>query len=608
MEERVWAVREDLFSEILSIEVLERIDQVCLDFEAAWKRGGKPPRIEDYVGIARDEEERWRLLYELLALELVYRRGRNESPAPAEYRARFDADGAVIDAAFTEGGGSLRRIGRYHVIAKLNGGGQADVYRALHAGLDRELVIKLGHDRGNMDRASSERFLEEGKILAELRHPHLARVYDVDFFEGRPFLAMEYVRGRNLAQELRARTLQPRKAATLLAKVARALDAAHCHGVVHRDIKPENIIIDETGEPRVLDFGLSGREDAWRTHGMDGGSLGGTVAYMPPEQARGEAERVDARSDVFAVGAVLYRVLVGKAPYTGNDESEVLERARLCDFDQAALNRPGVPGRLRRICLKAMAADKAERHESAPALARDLERYVRAPILRLWVAGGAIAVALVLVGAFVLPGLLHPSAPVDDLRVEMCTVAHYSGTSATYIGTIGDTSRSAAFDDDLRVRFRLNRPAYCYLIAFNPDGREQLCHPEDESEQPQLVSSMTYPPGGEYFGLTDGTGLQVFVLVASKEPLPPYRDWRAALGNPPWRVTREDEIEEDVVWRYEDGSLSGFAAPLRGDVRSRLKPPRPLLDLCDFFRNGARATALHALAFKVTAQNAPEDR
>ena len=221
---------------------------------------------------------------------------------------------------------------------------------------------------------------------------------------------MEYIRGRTLDQLAREGRLKPRRAAALLAKVAGAADYAHRNGIVHRDIKPKNILVDESGEPRLIDFGMARLCHAYAD---DPGQSGGTFAFMAPEQARIESpeeqQKVGPRSDVFALGAVLYDLLTGEAPFPGRNWRESMDRARRCDFDRKALDDPKVPRELRGICLKAMAADPADRYPSAEALQKALNRFVDRPKIRALAAG---AMGSVLLGGLVYA--LIPPPPTSD--------------------------------------------------------------------------------------------------------------------------------------------------------------------------------------------------
>jgi tRNA A-37 threonylcarbamoyl transferase component Bud32 len=310
-------------------------------------------------------------------------------------------------------------VGRYMVVQELGEGGQAQVYRAVHPTLGRQVVVKLALHATRDDPGARERLLTEGRVLAGLEHPNVARVFDLDFHEGRPFLVMEYVPGRDLEQYARQQRPGPREAAVLVAKLARALAAAHRQGVLHLDVKPRNVLVDEAGEPRLIDFGMARLRQAWGEAGPAGG-LGGTPAYTAPEQARGELARVDGRSDVFGLGGVLYFLLTGKSSFTGQSVAEVLDRAGRCDLDLAALRAPGIPRALAAVCRKALAADPEGRYRRAEDMAAALERFAdRRKRLLGW--GGVIA-AVFLTAAVVLAVWLRdppfPTDPTPALRVE----------------------------------------------------------------------------------------------------------------------------------------------------------------------------------------------
>ena len=184
----------------------------------------------------------------------------------------------------------------------------------MHPTLPRDLAIKIAHESGEID----HRLLRaDAEILCELDHPNLVRVYDLDVHEGRPFVAMEFVRGRNLHQVAEQLPPSPYQAAAWVAEIARALDYVHRRGVIHQDIKPKNIMLDESGRPRLIDFGMARWRHAWS--GRRAGPSGGTLAFMAPEQARGETKRVGEASDIFGLGGVLYYLLTGKIPVRRRD-------------------------------------------------------------------------------------------------------------------------------------------------------------------------------------------------------------------------------------------------------------------------------------------------
>jgi eukaryotic-like serine/threonine-protein kinase len=290
-------------------------------------------------------------------------------------------------------------IGKYLVVGRLGRGAQATAYRAVHPSLPRELAIKLAHNPVSTGSEEADLLVREGRHLAQLDHPNIARVHDLDFHDGRPFLVMEYHGGVNLERHVAEHPLRPRAAAELLIPLARALAAAHRLGIVHQDVKPGNILIAPSGKPFLLDFGLARMVDAYSA--ADEQPSGGTVAYMSPEQARGDTARTGPASDIFALGAVLYFLLTGQAPFRARDWLEAMRRAAGCDFDRSALRRPGIPRRLAVICLRAMAPDPAERYPSADDLAADLRRYLRQP-RQLAALTLGIAVLTVLLGVWYL--------------------------------------------------------------------------------------------------------------------------------------------------------------------------------------------------------------
>ena len=273
--------------------------------------------------------------------------------------------------------GEPKKIGKYLVVGTLGGGGQANVYRAVHPTLDEQVVLKLSsRTLADGDSIANDRLISEGRIICQLKHPHIGRVYDLDFFEHRPFLVMEFVRGRSLDQYLRDRKISWGEIIVLTAKIARALDAAHRLGIVHQDVKPQNIVIDENDEPKLIDFGMARLNGAWSDERAQ--PLGGTINYMAPEQARAEAKNITGRCDVFALGAVTYYLITGKPPFAAPTREESLTRARECNFDKHALELSGVPPRLQQIVLKAMSAKPEDRFATAGEMAEGLEAIHRA--------------------------------------------------------------------------------------------------------------------------------------------------------------------------------------------------------------------------------------
>jgi serine/threonine protein kinase len=305
------------------------------------------------------------------------------------------------DPGMTRSGRRPANIGKYFIAGLVDEVGATAIYRALHPTLSKELVIKLGRQWGEQNPQEQKRLVEKGKLLALMEHPHLVRVYDLDFHKNRPFLVMEQVRGPNLRQYAEQAHPTPIQAAALVAKLARALAEVHRRGILHQDINPGHVLMDESGEPR-LDFGLAVLRQAWVDEADPTHSA---LSYMSPEQARGQQEQVTHRSDLFALGGVLYFLLAGKAPFEGKDPFESLDRLRRVAINFGPLRAAGVPRRLEDICTRALEADPAARYTTADKLAEDLERFVRHPSgVPPWVlwAGAAVLAVGGAVGLFFL--------------------------------------------------------------------------------------------------------------------------------------------------------------------------------------------------------------
>jgi serine/threonine protein kinase len=486
-------------------------------------------------------------------------------------------------------------IGKYPVVEMLGQGGQAVVYRGIHPGLRIDVAIKVSRRLLAAGRVDPHALKREAEALAKLNHPNLVRVYDLDVdAAGRLFLVMDSVRGPNLRQYAEQNRVEPRTASALVAAAARGAAAAHRKHLTHLDIKPENVLIDEAGRPRLIDFGLARLRNAWAE---ESSPSGGTLAFIAPEQARGEV--VGNRGDIFALGGVLYFLLTGKAPFEGRDRGEMLDRARRCDFDRSALRAARVPRRLERICLRAMAAEAAGRYASADDLAADLEWFAR-PQRQPLAMSALAAILLMVVGVTVWLSIPKPeprptpppSPPVKPLWITKMEIHHYRQNLR--LGRIGVDSFAGRYqDDDVRVRAEFNAPAYCYLIALNPDGTVQFCPPGDEGKPPRTQTELTYPTGETVFGLTDGVGLQAFVLLASRRPLPSYREWKSRHGAAPWGTAPSAE----GVWQFDGKSFEPLSQS-RGQEHP-LDCPKPFVVACRTLQGRPDIDAIRALAFPV---------
>ena len=265
--------------------------------------------------------------------------------------------------------------GRYRILRKLGSGGMANVYLAEDEELGRRVAIKILNDRHASDESFVERFRREAKNAAGLSHPNIVSVYDRGEAEGTYYIAMEYLEGRSLKDRIVSEGPLPISAAIEVTRqILRAVGFAHARGIVHRDIKPHNVLLAQDGPGdnerfKVTDFGISRTTASQMT---EAGSIVGTAQYLSPEQARGAA--VDQRSDIYSVGIVLYELLTGRLPFTGDTPLEIAMK-HLSEIPKPPSEiRPDIPADLDMVVLRALAKDPADRYESAQEMERELAR------------------------------------------------------------------------------------------------------------------------------------------------------------------------------------------------------------------------------------------
>jgi serine/threonine-protein kinase len=535
----------------LSPDEARQIDLACDRFEAAWKAGQRP-RPEEYLGAA-GEPERSALLRQLLLLDWDYRRRAGDDPRAGEYRARFPGDPALIDDVsreMSEPPGSTRQgpdgppapdtpwpgVGspglpgaaaagaeagsdRYDLLQEVGSGGMGVVFRGRDRLLGRETAVKVLREAYRDNAEVRRRFIEEARVGSQLQHPAVVPVYELGWFgDRRPYFTMKLVEGRTLAALLHDRADSGRDLPRWLGvfeQVCQAMAYAHARGVVHRDLKPSNVMVGAFGEVQVMDWGFAkvlagdaspasgadGSPPVWPTDGRNGasqsGQLMGTPAYMPPEQARGEAALINPRADVFALGAVLCEILTGQPPFAGAAAEEALRQAAAGDLEDAfaRLDGCGADAELVRLAQACLDPEAERRPADAGAVAASVTAHRRAVEQRLraaelagveeraraararqrlrWglalAASGLLTVALAAAG-----GLLWQRREAETAAAKAEADRRAAAAAAAAEADLDAAARDASAGEDGRAREELER-AEGRLAGGGPDElRERL--------------------------------------------------------------------------------------------------------------------------------------
>jgi tRNA A-37 threonylcarbamoyl transferase component Bud32 len=272
-------------------------------------------------------------------------------------------------------------FGDYEILQEVARGGMGVVYKARQRSLNRVVAVKMIL-AGRLARQSElDRFKAEAETAARLQHPNIVAIHEVGEFEGQPFFSMDYVEGKNLAQLAHNEPLPAKRAAAYLKTIAEAVQYAHSKGVLHRDLKPSNILIDQNDQPRITDFGLAKRLDDSELSTFNPqltltGQVLGSPNFMPPEQAMGERKQVGPSSDVYSLGAILYQLLTGRAPFLADTLPATLRLVSESEPVAPRLLAPSVPRDLETICLKCLQKEPRRRYHTAQELADELDRFL----------------------------------------------------------------------------------------------------------------------------------------------------------------------------------------------------------------------------------------
>ncbi|MGA2699736.1 MAG: protein kinase [Isosphaeraceae bacterium] len=383
----------------LQEDEFQELRQVCCELRERL-RAGESARVEELLEIhpllARNDDA----VLELIHAEVSTRNDMGQKPTLEEWEERFprllprmeqivslrsvfdsemptltDSSAGTADPlASVQAPDGRLRIGNYQILQEIGRGGMGVVYKARQANLSRIVALKMilaGEHSGLRERA---RLRNEAQAAAQLMHPNVVQIFEIGEHQGLPFLAMEYVAGGNLTRTLRAMPQAFRWSARLTETMARAIHVAHQRGIVHRDLNPSNILIALDGTPKISDFGLAKFLVDDKGLSLSGVFLG-TPSYMAPEQVSGNGQTIGPGTDVYALGALLYEMLTGAAPFRGFTPMETLCQVMEAQLVPPSRLRHGVPEDLETICLKCLDRDPARRYSSAEDLAEDLRRY-----------------------------------------------------------------------------------------------------------------------------------------------------------------------------------------------------------------------------------------
>ena len=423
-------------------------------------------------------------------------------------------------------GATVRYFGDYEIQKELGRGGMGVVYKARQVSLNRPVALKMVKAGVLADDAELRRFQNEAEAVALLDHAGVVPVYEVGEHRGQKYFSMKLVEGGNLAEQLDSLQANPRAAATLLAETAQAVHHAHMRGVLHRDLKPANILVDAEGHPHVTDFGLAKRIES-DVEMTASGAILGTPAYMSPEQAAGRRGTITTATDVYGLGAILYALLTGKAPFGGDSLVDTLQAVKERPPESPRILNPNVPRDLETICLKCLEKDPRRRYTSAQAMADDLRCWLDSrPIAarrvgaaeRAWlwckrkpaVAALSAAVALAMVGGiaavFAVQARANANLQTANKNLEISNNALKKEHERVEIRERQAVEAMRRFGDSIANEPVLkNSPALKDLrrrllgepIAFFRDLRDQLqADAETRPESLRALASAAFQLGG----------------------------------------------------------------------------------------------------------------
>jgi tRNA A-37 threonylcarbamoyl transferase component Bud32 len=477
------------------------------------------------------------------------------------------------------------------------------VYKARHVKLNRVVALKMILSGAHADAEELTRFRAEAEAVARVKHPNIVQVYDIGEHHGKPFISLEFVEGGSLMRRLALKAMKPREAAELVETLARALHAAHVQNIVHRDLKPANVLLTADGEPKVVDFGLAKRleDDSGQTQS---GSVLGTPSYMAPEQADGRIEDIGPTTDVYALGAILYETLTGRAPFKGATVLDTLAQVRHEEPIAPSRLQPKIPRDLETICLKCLNKAVPKRYASAEDLADDLRRYLNGePILarpvgrvgRLWrwcrrnPAAASLLLTLTLGSAF---GLWYLSRLSRSL--VRATALEGAAQQASTFDDLNDfyseqiVKRATAAGVKTSPLYRRERHTIPPPATFTIDVGDYVSSRSSTGSMVRLYSDLpfTLRKGGGVRDDFERTALERL----RANPDEPYYRFEELDGRPVLRYATARRMKPSCVACHNTHPNSPKKDWKVGDVRGVLEVLRPLDKDEELTRDGLRGT------------------